>query len=305
MRLLASSSEVALVGSKAERRHRAGDDQALDGFIVDDQETSSGIDLRVHVISGAARSTGRIVATRHEEAVKRQPLTRRGASGVLIACELPASVRRCLCCWPTGGIRRARRRDRYFVTSDGVRLHYLEAGQRLGHTIVFVPGWTMPAWIWQPQIQRVCPALSRRRIRSARSGRLRTHPASGYEPGRRSQDIAELIANLEPVPVLLVGWSLGVLDTLAYVREHGDEMVAGLVLVDNSVGEEPPPAASAPRRPVPALPHAIAMHRFVLGMFHHRPSESYLDRLTEATLRTPERASRALLAYPVAAHLLA
>ena len=33
-------------------------------------------------------------------------------------------------------------------------------------------------------------------------------------------------------------------------------------------------------------------------MFHHRPSEAYLDRLTEATLHTPERASRALLAYP-------
>ena len=32
---------------------------------------------------------------------------------------------------------------------------------------------------------------------------------AGYEPGRRGQDIAELIANLEPVPVLLVGWSLG------------------------------------------------------------------------------------------------
>ena len=34
-------------------------------------------------------------------------------------------------------------------------------------------------------------------------------------------------------------------------------------------------------------------------MFHHRPSENYLDRLTEATLRTPEPASRALLAYPM------
>ena len=41
--------------------------------------------------------------------------------------------------------------SRYFVTSDGVRLHYLEAGPSTGHTIVFVPGWTMPAWIWQPQ----------------------------------------------------------------------------------------------------------------------------------------------------------
>ncbi len=39
----------------------------------------------------------------------------------------------------------------YFTTSDGVRLHYLEA--RSGPTIVFVPGWTNSAWIWEPQIR--------------------------------------------------------------------------------------------------------------------------------------------------------
>ena len=38
----------------------------------------------------------------------------------------------------------------YFKTSDGVRIHYLEAGS--GQPIVFIPGWTMPAWIWQKQI---------------------------------------------------------------------------------------------------------------------------------------------------------
>ena len=187
--------------------------------------------------------------------------------------------------------------SRYFVTSDGVRLHYLEAGQS-GHTIVFVPGWTMPAWIWQSQIN----AFAQRYHVVAFDPRGQGDsdaPSYGYEPGRRGQDIAELIANLEPVPVLLVGWSLGALDSLAYVRSHGDEKVAGLVLVDNSVGEEPPPPPRAPRRRVPVMPHAIAMHRFVLGMFHHRPSENYLDRLTEATLRMPEPASRALLAYPM------
>jgi microsomal epoxide hydrolase len=188
--------------------------------------------------------------------------------------------------------------DRYFVTSDGVRLHYLEAGLRLGHTIVFVPGWTMPAWIWQPQLQAFA---SRYHVVAfdPRGQGDSDAPAWGYEPGRRGQDIAELIAHLEPVPVLLVGWSLGVLDTLAYVRTHGDATIAGLVLVDNSVGEEPPPPPHPPRRPSPVLPHAIAMQRFVLSMFHHRPSERYLDRLTEATLHTPEPASRALLAYPL------
>ncbi|MGA3213157.1 MAG: alpha/beta hydrolase [Terriglobales bacterium] len=38
----------------------------------------------------------------------------------------------------------------YLVTSDGVRLHYLEAGS--GPAIVFEPGWMMMAGIWQSQI---------------------------------------------------------------------------------------------------------------------------------------------------------
>ena len=38
----------------------------------------------------------------------------------------------------------------FFKTSDGVRIHYLEAGN--GKPIVFIPGWTMPAWIWEKQI---------------------------------------------------------------------------------------------------------------------------------------------------------
>ncbi len=42
--------------------------------------------------------------------------------------------------------------DRFFTTSDGVRLHYTETGPNFAQTLVFVPGWTMPAWIFQRQI---------------------------------------------------------------------------------------------------------------------------------------------------------
>jgi non-heme chloroperoxidase len=186
--------------------------------------------------------------------------------------------------------------SRFFATSDGVRLHYLEAGPPGGHTIVFVPGWTMPAWIWEPQIQVFARHYHVVAFDPRGQGDSDA-PPSGYEPGRRGQDIAELISNLAPVPALLVGWSLGVLDTLAFVRSHGDLEVAGLVLVDNSVGEEPPPPA--PRHHVvPVLPRDVAMHRFVTAMFRSRQSDAYLDRLTEATLHTPERARRALLNYP-------
>lgn len=41
--------------------------------------------------------------------------------------------------------------SRFFTTSDGVRLHYLEAGT--GPALIFVPGWTMPAEIWEAQLR--------------------------------------------------------------------------------------------------------------------------------------------------------
>ena len=42
-------------------------------------------------------------------------------------------------------------KDGFFQTSDGIRLHYLEAGK--GPAIVFIPGWTMPASIWKRQLE--------------------------------------------------------------------------------------------------------------------------------------------------------
>ena len=55
------------VGGKAERRHCTCDDQALDGFVIDDQETTNGVDMRVHVFSRAALNWPAIVAKRDEE----------------------------------------------------------------------------------------------------------------------------------------------------------------------------------------------------------------------------------------------
>lgn len=193
----------------------------------------------------------------------------------------------------------ARVQSRYFTSSDGVRLHFLEAGPPDAHVLLFVPGWTMPAWIWTPQIA----AFSHHYHVIAFDPRGQGDsdaPSWGYDQNRRARDIAELLARLEPMPVVIVGWSLGVLDTLAYVHAQGDMRVAGLVLVDNSVGEEPAPRpilARPHRGPPPSRPRA--MRRFVSGMFRYRQSATYIDCLTAATLRTPEAAARALLSYPV------
>jgi non-heme chloroperoxidase len=189
-------------------------------------------------------------------------------------------------------------RDRYVVSSDDVRLHLLEAGPPAGHTIVFVPGWAMPGWIWSAQVQAFSSTYHVVAFDPRGQGGSDV-PAKGYEPRRRAEDIDDVIERLGPAPVVLVAWSLGVLDALAYLHAHGDQKVAGLVLVDNSVGEEPPPAPlPRPLHFAPPLPHLQAMRLFVRGLFAHPPGEAYLDRLTQASLHLPEAAGRALRSYP-------
>jgi non-heme chloroperoxidase len=197
--------------------------------------------------------------------------------------------------------------DGWFTSSDGVRLHYIERGPAggtlddatRGHTIVLVPGWTMPAWIWDAQIADFSRhyhvvAFDPRSQGDSQVAR------DGHEPGRRGQDIAELIAHVASEPVLLVGWSLGVLDALAYLHSDGDERIAGLVLVDNSVGEDPPPSPMRiSRRVARRMPRASTMYEFVRGMFRRHQSADYLNRLTATCLRTPESAALALLSYPM------
>ena len=191
----------------------------------------------------------------------------------------------------------ARAQDRHFTTSDGVRLHYIEAGH--GRTLVLIPGWTMPAWIWQRQIDDL--ARSYRVVAFDPRGQgASAVPTTGYNQNRRGQDIADLVAAIGGERPVLVGWSLGVLDTLAYIHQDGDGRIAGLVLIDNSVGEDPPPVAPKPSsHPGPKLSWPARMKAFVHSMFAHPQPPAWLARLTAATLRTPKAAAEALLSYPV------
>ena len=196
--------------------------------------------------------------------------------------------------------RGAHAADRFFTTSDGVRLHYTETGPNFAPTLVFVPGWTMPAWIFQRQIDFFSRDYHVVALDPRGQGDSDV-PLSGYEPYRRGADIGDLLRALGGRHAVLVGWSLGVLDSLAYVHEAGDSQLLGMVLIDNSVGEDPAPAyvPRARARPGPRVNREEAMARFVRGMFHRPQSEAYLDQLTDTALRTPPGPSAALLAYPV------
>jgi len=186
----------------------------------------------------------------------------------------------------------ARAADYYFTASDGARLHYTETGPANAPALVFIPGWTMPGWIFTPQQAAFSPRY-RVILFDPRGQGASEITDTGYNQDRRGQDIGELINRLNG-PVIVIGWSLGVLDALAWVHQGGSEKLAGLVFIDNSVGENPAPIPyNGPYHPAPS------MAQFVAGMFRTPRSAAYLDRLTEACSRLPAPYAAALLRYPV------
>lgn len=182
-----------------------------------------------------------------------------------------------------------------FVTSDGVRLHYHEAGA--GRPIVFVPGWTMPGSIWRLQVAHF--ARTHRVIAFDPRGQGDSDvPIGGYTLERRARDIKELLDHLGAQPVVLVGWSLGVLESLAYIGANGTERLAAVVLVDNSIGEEPPPVFDPTFLARLQRERVKTIEGFVRGMYRRPQDDAYLRRIIDASLRTPLEASVALLSYP-------
>lgn len=200
-------------------------------------------------------------------------------------------------------------RSRWFTTSDGQRLHYLEAAppQRAARapasTLVFVPGWTMPAWIWAAQIEHF--GARHRVLALDPRGQGRSDIAeAGYDYARRATDIAELLAAADTGDnVVLIGWSLGVLESLQLMH---DARAAGraapvraLVLVDNSVGVGDPPAGDPTFFARLRARRRETVAGFCAAMFKKRKPESrWLDELVTAATRMPLEASIALLSQP-------
>ena len=94
-------------------------------------------------------------------------------------------------------------KSRFFTTSDGVRIHYLEAGK--GPAIVFIPGWQMPGWIWEKQMAHFS-AKYRVIAVDPRSQGESDKPADGNYPERRARDYKELVDHLNWRPPC---WSAG------------------------------------------------------------------------------------------------
>jgi len=187
-------------------------------------------------------------------------------------------------------------RDGFVTTSDGVKLHYLESGS--GPAIVFVPGWTMPAEIWEPQIAYFAQRHHVVALDPRSQGRS-DKPTEGHYPERRAEDIKELVQALNLAPAVLVGWSMGVPELLAYVEQFGTSTVRALVLVDGNIGGEADPKLA---EQMWAFLRSMqrdrkrAAEQFVRSMYKTPQPEEYYRRMAAASLQTPTNTAVTLFA---------
>jgi microsomal epoxide hydrolase len=175
----------------------------------------------------------------------------------------------------------------YFKTSDRVQLHYLEAGH--GQGMLFVPGWSMPAWIWQAQIQHFAEHYHVVALDPRSQGDSQKVSEGNY-PGRRAKDIAELLDHLKLGPAVLVGWSLGVPELLTYAEQFGGHNVRAYVLVDGFAWDKLDPqfvSAMLATYGKLEMDRRDFTDKLVRSMYKKPQAEDYIQRVMAASLRMP------------------
>jgi microsomal epoxide hydrolase len=215
------------------------------------------------------------------------------------------------------------RRD--LKTGDGVTLSALEGGtEHAGGKnlkIVFVPGWSMPAALWRKQLEVLSGGYHVLAIDPRGQGESQI-PLSGYTAERRATDLNDFLqslwsptrtpvgrnaerepqakagARVERSNVLLVGWSLGAIESLQYVQMFGADRLAGLVLVDSSVGEEPAPATGGTFAGRLRENRDKMLREFVHAIFAKPRPDGEIEELVRQAKRLPLEASITMLNYP-------
>ena len=216
-------------------------------------------------------------------------------------------------------------RSGFVKASDGARIHYIETGRvqttgnfavtgpgpgatgqgqisltnaRQRPTILFVPGWTMPAWIWQKQIDHFAPKYHVVAMDPRCQGES-SQTADGLYPAQMARDIKSVIDQLHLAPVVLVGWSMATAEVGAFVDQFGTKDLAGIVLVDGGMGDAGRPGTDSDL----GMLKGVLTNRdaqtdgFVRNLCFRRPQpEDYLKRVIDASRRVPTNSAVALLA---------
>lgn len=190
-----------------------------------------------------------------------------------------------------------------FVASGGANVHYMEAGPSTnGRALVLIPGWSTAANVWKKQIAYFSKSMPVVAI-DPRSQGESSKTSDGNTPEQRARDYEAIFTALKLHDVILVGWSQGVQDVAAYVRQFGTNRLSGLVLVDAAVSEGSASVLEHPKSAQRLLAgiDVYAKHQrdYLTGMmqaiFVRKMSGAELDALVDTAMKTPANSGAAML----------
>jgi len=189
------------------------------------------------------------------------------------------------------------------TTDDGAVIHCWVSGPKNStlSPVVFVPGYLMPADIFEFQIRHF---QKNRRVvaMDPRSQGQSSRVSFGHYPARRARDIQAVIDHLQLTNVVLAGWSLAVGEILSLCDPVPPPSVRALAFIDGDLSypvtnEESAGeiaflkfvASSMRSNRLPAL------QAFVQSMYAKPVPEGHLERVVKAVQSTSEDTGLALL----------
>jgi len=197
----------------------------------------------------------------------------------------------------------------YFTTSDGVRLHYLEAGD--GMPVVLLPGWTQPATGFARQLAAFSDSFRCLALDFRGHGKS-DRPSHGYRVSRLARDCLDLLDHLRLDDTVLLGHSAGCVVIWSFIDLFGEDRVRALVLCDEPITFLKRPGwseaecrsygTSADGNEALAQAAAIAgpngeqaLREFLSSEFSPDCPEAEVARVIENSLRMPREAAAELM----------
>ncbi len=181
-----------------------------------------------------------------------------------------------------------------------LRIRYLDAGSG-ERTLVFIPGWTMPAEVWQEQI----PYFSARGFRvvalDPRGHGETTKTELGNTCRQQAADLHAFLQELKIQHSYLVGWGAGgtvLLEYLASPETIDPDMAVFVDFIPAYLQSED--YAGVPLDQARKLllefqdDRAKATDGYVRALFKSGPNERLITQLSRASLKTPMAAALAL-----------
>lgn len=192
--------------------------------------------------------------------------------------------------------------------AGGVSLAVREGGDPDGPPVVLVHGWAASGRSWQHQLTGLtdCRVLA---VDLRGHGESGLGPLAGYaDPAVWAEDLAAVLA-LAGAPAVLAGWSYGGLVITDYLRERGQDGVAGLLYAGavSELGKHPGgtvgPAWDGLMRAVFGEDPAVAvpaLTTLMSRMTAQAPSGELVQRWLGDALRVPPAVRRALFRRDIA-----